>query len=104
MSTTTIEGRTVHVDAEGFLTDPQEWDEELARALAQQIGIDLTDEHWTVLRYLRTEHQRSGETPTLRRVSTALQVPVKTLFELFPSKPAKKAAYVAGLPKPRGCV
>jgi TusE/DsrC/DsvC family sulfur relay protein len=104
MSTTTIEGRTVHVDTEGFLTDPQEWDEELAHALAQQIGIDLTDEHWTVLRYLRTEFERSGETPTLRRVSTALQVPVKTLFELFPSKPAKKAAYVAGLPKPRGCV
>ena len=46
----------------------------------------------------------TGETATLRRVSLMAEYPVKTLFELFPQKPAKKMAYIAGLPKPRGCV
>ena len=104
MSTTTIGGHTLAVDDEGFMTDPAEWSEEVATALAEQIGITLESEHWTVLSFLRAEYTRSGETPTLRRVSTGLQVPVKRLFELFPVKPAKKMAYVAGLPKPRGCV
>lgn len=104
MSTTTIQGHTVHVDQEGFLTDPAEWDREIAGALAVQIGVELTDQHWTILEFLREDHARTGETPTLRRVSTSLEIPVKTLFELFPAKPAKKMAYVAGLPKPRGCV
>ena len=92
------------VDQEGFLTDRNEWSEEVATALAEQIGITLESEHWTVLGFLRAEHARTGETPTLRRVSTGLEIPVKHLFELFPVKPAKKMAYVAGLPKPRGCV
>jgi tRNA 2-thiouridine synthesizing protein E len=104
MTTTTIEGHTLHVDQEGFLTDLGEWDEEVADALARQIGLTLGPEHWTVLRYLREEYGRSGESPTLRRVSKALTMPVQDLFALFPGKPAKKMAYVAGLPKPRGCV
>ena len=104
MSTTTIEGRTVHVDQEGFLTEPSEWDDEIAGSLAKLLGIELTERHWTILRFLRTSHASTGETPTLRRVSAGLDIPVKELFELFPTKPAKKMAYVAGLPKPRGCV
>lgn len=104
MTTTTIEGHTLHVDQEGFLTEPDEWDEEVASALARQIGLTLGPDHWAVLGYLRAEHARSGETPTLRKTSTGLQLSVKELFELFPGKPAKKMAYVAGLPKPRGCV
>ncbi len=104
MSTTTIGGHTLTVDQEGFLTDPGEWNEEVAAALAEQIGITLDTEHWTVLTFLREDHARTGETPTLRRTSAGLQIPVKRLFELFPVKPAKKMAYVAGLPKPRGCV
>jgi len=104
MSTTTIGGHTLTVDQEGFLTDRSEWSEEVATALAEQIGVTLESEHWTVLNFLRAEHAQTGETPTLRRVSTGLEIPVKHLFELFPVKPAKKMAYVAGLPKPRGCV
>ncbi|CAI9407623.1 TusE/DsrC/DsvC family sulfur relay protein [Nocardioides sp. T2.26MG-1] len=104
MSTTTIGGHTLTVDDEGFLTDPTEWSEEVAAALAEQIGVTLESEHWAILGFLRAEHARTGETPTLRRVSTGMQIPVKRLFELFPVKPAKKMAYVAGLPKPRGCV
>jgi tRNA 2-thiouridine synthesizing protein E len=104
MSTTTIDGRTVHVNEEGFLTDPAEWDEQLAKSLAAQIGIDLTDEHWKAIRFLREDFASQGETPTLRRISTVGGIPTKTLFQLFPQKPAKKLAYVAGLPKPHGCV
>jgi tRNA 2-thiouridine synthesizing protein E len=94
----------IHVDPEGFLTEYTEWDEDLARALAAQIGIELTEAHWRVLRFLRLDYAAQGETATLRRVSTLAGVPIKELFELFPAKPAKKMAYVAGLPKPHGCV
>ncbi|WP_327635186.1 TusE/DsrC/DsvC family sulfur relay protein [Kribbella sp. NBC_00482] len=95
---------TVHTDSEGFLTMYDEWSEELAVQLASRIGIELTDEHWKAIRFLREDYPTHGETATLRRVSTLAGIPVKQLFALFPSKPAKKMAYVAGLPKPRGCV
>lgn len=104
MAVTTISGHEVHVDEEGFLTTYDEWDEELGRALATQIGLELTDEHLAVIRFLRQDYRQQGETATLRRVSTVGGVPTKRLFELFPKKPAKKMAYVAGLPKPHGCV
>ena len=104
MPVTTLDGHDVHVNDEGFLTDPDEWSEELAVTLAAQIGIQLTDAHWTVLRFLRQDHATQGETPTIRRVATAGGIPVKELFTLFPQKPAKKMAYIAGLPKPHGCV
>ena len=104
MPITTIGDTAVHVDAEGFLTDYDEWDEQLARQLGAQIGIELTEAHWPILRFLRADYLDQGETATLRRVSTLTGVPVKTLFTLFPVKPAKKMAYIAGLPKPHGCV
>ena len=104
MAVTTIDGREVHVDDEGFLTDPAEWDEPMAKALAAAIGIDLTDAHWAVLRFLRADFATQGETATTRRVHAVGGVPTKEQFALFPKKPAKKMAYIAGLPKPRGCV
>ena len=104
MPTTTIEGHTIHVNDEGFLTDPTEWSEELASTLAARIGMDLTDGHWKVIRFLREDFAVTGEAATLRRLAVVGGVPTRTMFQLFPQKPAKKAAYVAGLPKPRGCV
>jgi len=104
MPITTLAGHQIHVDAEGFLTDPAEWDEELARVLAEQIGLTLTDDHWAAIRFLRADFATQGETATLRRISTVGGIPIKQLFALFPQKPAKKIAYVAGLPKPHGCV
>ena len=104
MPVTTIGASTVHVDAEGFLTEYDEWDERLAGQLAAAIGIELTDAHWRAIRFLREDYQRQGETATLRRVSVVGGIPIKELFALFPSKPAKKMAYIAGLPKPHGCV
>lgn len=104
MTTTTIAGRDVHVDEEGFLTDYDEWDENLAAELATNIGVEMTDEHWAVIRFLRDDYKTQGETATTRRVDTVGGVPVKKQFVLFPKKPAKKMAYIAGLPKPHGCV
>jgi tRNA 2-thiouridine synthesizing protein E len=104
MPVTQLNGHDIHVDAEGFLTEYDEWDEDLAKVLASQIGIDLTDEHWKVIRFLREDYKTQGETATSRRVQTAGGVPVKEQFALFPKKPQKKMAYIAGLPKPHGCV
>ena len=104
MPVTSIAGRDLHVDDEGFLTVYDEWDPELAEQLAARIGVDLTDEHWKAISFLREDYAEQGETATLRRVSTVGGVPTKQLFALFPKKPAKKMAYIAGLPKPRGCV
>jgi tRNA 2-thiouridine synthesizing protein E len=104
MPVTEINGRSVHVDDEGFLTDYDEWDEDLAKVLAANIDIDLTDEHWRVIRFLREDFQAQGQTATTRRVQAVGGVPVKEQFVLFPKKPGKKMAYVAGLPKPHGCV
>jgi tRNA 2-thiouridine synthesizing protein E len=99
-----IGGHEVHVDAEGFLTEYEEWDEDLAKQLAANIGLDLDDRHWDAIRFLRDDYEKQGETATLRRVTSIGGIPTKELFELFPKKPAKKMAYVAGLPKPAGCV
>jgi TusE/DsrC/DsvC family sulfur relay protein len=104
MPVTTINGREIHVDDEGFLTEYDEWDEDLAKVLASNIDIDLTDDHWKVIKFVREDYKAQGETPTIRRVSTAGGVDTKQLFTLFPTKPAKKMSYIAGVPKPHGCV
>jgi TusE/DsrC/DsvC family sulfur relay protein len=104
MAVATIAGREVHVDDEGFMTEYGEWNEEVAAQLAANIGVELTDAHWKAIRFLRDDYQAEGETPTLRRVTNVAGIPTKELFTLFPKKPAKKMAYIAGVPKPVGCV
>jgi TusE/DsrC/DsvC family sulfur relay protein len=104
MPTTTIDNHEIHVDDEGFMTQYEEWTEELGEVLAARIGVEMSDEHWKAIRFLRSDFPGHGETATLRRVATVAGIPTKQLFTLFPKKPAKKMAYIAGLPKPRGCV
>ena len=104
MPVTTIADHEINVDPEGFMTEYGAWDEDLGKALAAQISVDLTDAHWEAIRFLRRDFADKGETPTLRRVSTVGGIPTRTLFQLFTQKPAKKMAYIAGLPKPHGCV
>lgn len=104
MTTTLLGGREIHIDDEGFMTEPTEWTEDLAGVLAEQIGLSLDEGHWKVIRFLREDFEAEGETPTLRRITTQIGVPTKDLFQLFPKKPGKKMAYVAGLPKPKGCI
>ncbi len=99
-----IAGVTLDLNDEGFLTNPAQWNDEVCTQLAKNIGLELTDEHWAMVRFLRSDFEAQGETATLRRASTQTGVPVKRLFELFPAKPAKKMSYISGLPKPKGCV
>ncbi len=105
MHSNTIEGHTFTVNDEGFFTNRDQWSEPLAEILAGMIGIDdLTPAHWAALKFMREDQAKSGVTPTLRRMQTAGTFDVKQLFVLFPGKPAKKMSYLAGLPKPVGCV
>lgn len=105
MATELIAGYEIDVDDEGFMTDPGAWNEDLAAALAKQIGIDsMTEEHWTAIRFVRSDYAEMGETPTIRRVTTQTGLSTKQLYQLFPKKPGKKMAFIAGVPKPTGCV
>lgn len=104
MPVTTLLDREIHVDDEGFLTEYDEWDEKLAAELAKNIGVEMTEEHWKVVKFLRDDYKGQGSTATTRRVDAVGGFPVKLQFQLFPQKPAKKMAYIAGLPKPAGCV
>ena len=104
MAVTTLANQEIHIDDEGFMTEPDEWSEEIGAALASQIGIEMTEDHWGVIKFLREDFAEQGQTATLRRVSTVGGFPTKQLFVLFPKKPAKKMSYIAGLPKPVGCI
>ena len=105
MTTTLIADAPVDVDAEGFLTDPAQWNERIAEAIAAQNGVPvLTDRHWLVVRFMRDRYLATGSAPSIRALGKESGVPVKELYELFPKGPAKVAARIAGIPKPRGCI
>jgi TusE/DsrC/DsvC family sulfur relay protein len=93
------------VDAEGFLVDPQEWDETLAEQIAHENGIaELTPRHWQVVRFMREHYLATGTAPTIRSLGKESGVPIKELYQLFPKGPAKLAAKIGGIPKPHGCI
>lgn len=105
MPTATYDDTAVPVDDEGFFTEPDRWTEAMARQLAREQGIeDLTEPHWTVIRFMRAEYAVKGTGPTVRVLGKASGVSVKELYQLFPKGPAKTAAKIAGIPKPRGCI
>lgn len=105
MPTTTIAGVDVELNDEGFFVNPDQWTEAMAPQLAAAEGIDtLTDQHWTVLRFMREEFAAKGTGPTVRVLGKTSGVSVKELYQLFPKGPAKIAARIAGIPKPRGCI
>ncbi len=105
MSVDTIDGVEVHLNEEGFFTDPGEWREDMAPALAAREGIpELTDRHWEVIRFMRQAYLAKGTGPSVRELGKTSGVPIKELYQLFPKGPAKLAAKIAGIPKPRGCI
>jgi TusE/DsrC/DsvC family sulfur relay protein len=105
MTMTLIADAPVDVDAEGFLTDPEQWNEHIAVAIATENGIpELTDRHWLVVRFMRDRYLASGTAPTIRSLGKESGVPVKELYQLFPKGPAKLAAKIGGIPKPKGCI
>ncbi|MCL4442903.1 MAG: TusE/DsrC/DsvC family sulfur relay protein [Actinobacteria bacterium] len=105
MATKMLAGQEVEVDPEGFLVDASQWNEDMARAMAKEDGIDeLTDKHMQVINFMRNEYMAKGSAPNIRSLGKTSGVSVKELYQLFPKGPAKLAAKFAGIPKPHGCI
>jgi tRNA 2-thiouridine synthesizing protein E len=100
-----IADTSVDVDAEGFLSDPQQWNTQIAEQIARENGIpELTDRHWLVINFMRDRYLTTGAAPSIRSLGKESGVPIKELYKLFPKGPAKLAAKIGGIPKPRGCI
>jgi TusE/DsrC/DsvC family sulfur relay protein len=105
MPTATLAGKTVETDAEGFLENPADWNEAIAVEIAREAGIEtLTDRHWLVINFMRERYLEQGNAPTIRSLGKLSGAPIKELYQLFPKGPAKLAARIGGIPKPRGCI
>ncbi len=106
MPTATLAGVEVELNDEGFFVDPEKWTTDMVPQLAEEWGVPgpLTDKHWKVLDFMRQEYFEKGTGPTVRKLGKASGISVKELYELFPKGPAKLAARVAGIPKPKGCI
>ncbi len=106
MPTKTFAGHSVEVNDEGFFVDANQWTKEMAPEIAEEVGVPtpLTDQHWAVIDLMRKEYFDKGTGPTVRKIGKMSDVTTKELFQLFPKGPAKLAAMVAGIPKPRGCI
>jgi tRNA 2-thiouridine synthesizing protein E len=103
--TTTLAAVDVELNEEGFFVRPEAWSEEMVPELARREGIEeLTDRHWQVIRFMRAEYLAKGSGPTVRVLGKTSGVSIKELYRLFPKGPAKIAAKIAGIPKPRGCI
>ena len=106
-----LEGNTFEHDEEGYLTDINVWTPELGALIAEQEELELTDEHWEVLNFLRDYYNEYQIAPAIRVLVKAVKKSMgpekgnnKYLYELFPYGPAKQACKIAGLPKPTGCI
>ena len=104
MTTVTIADVPIEVDADGFMTKPEQWNEAIAGAIAAQNGVELTERHWLVVRFMRERYLGTGSAPSIRSLGKESGVAVKELYQLFPKAPAKLAAKIGGIPKPTGCI
>lgn len=103
MAEKTMAGKSISLNEEGFLTDASQWDRDVAKELAREEGIELTDQHFEVLEFLRKAHEK-GETLTIRKVGKSGITDIKGLYKLFPGGPLKLSSKIAGIPKPTSCV
>jgi len=98
-------GRSYEVDEDGFLQEPERWNEDVARDFAESEAVtQLTDAHWKVINYIREYFHEFDIAPMIRKMCKATGFSLREIYDLFPSGPAKGACKVAGLPKPTGCV
>jgi|SRR5690554_3344981 tRNA 2-thiouridine synthesizing protein E len=111
MTTLVIDGNSVRLDDEGYLYELSEWSPEVARFLAREQGIDLTEAHWEILYLLRDFYHQYQLSPAMRPLVKAVAQQLGKdkgrsiyLMQLFPGSPAKVAALLAGLPKPENCL
>ncbi len=103
MAEKTIAGKQVNVSEEGYMEDMSQWNEDVAKEIANEIGIELTDKHFEVLNYLR-DKTAAGESLSIRSVGKSGVVDVKGLYKLFPKGPLKFSSKIAGIPKPTSCI
>ena len=101
--TTTIAGQEVNVNPEGYLTDLNQWNKEIALEIAQQEGVNITDKHWEVIDWLQDQYKNENAL-TIRKVGKSGVTDIKEFYALFPNGPLKKAAKIAGIPKPASCI
>ncbi len=104
MSQKQINGATIDVNEEGYMTNHSQWNRDIAAAMAQELGIMLTDAHWKVLDFIDKDFKEKGVVPGMRRMNKVGNIPTKDLYALFPEGPIKKAAKISGYPKPASCV
>ncbi len=103
MAQKTIAGNTVNVDEEGYLEDFKQWNKDIAKEIAQEEGIELTDKHFEVIKFLRDQYEE-GANLTIRKVGKSGITDIKEFYKLFPGGPLKKGSQIAGIPKPTSCV
>lgn len=102
-----VKGKVLEATENGYLASPEDWDQDVAAAIAAAEGIVLTPDHWDVIEYLRDAYfNHNGEQPNNRAILKAMQerwpgrkVDNKTLFDLYPGNPSKQAGKIAGLPE-----
>ena len=106
-----INGKSYETDEEGYLVDLNEWNEDVAKILAEQENVNMSDQHWEVVNFLREYYNEFQIAPAVRVLTKAIGKKLgpekgssKYLYELFPYGPAKQACKIAGLPKPTGCI
>jgi TusE/DsrC/DsvC family sulfur relay protein len=104
MSEIQVAGKQIETNPEGFLVHPEDWTPEVAQFLAETSGIHLSERHWEVLRFCRTDWESTGQSPGIRRITKVGGIPTKEMYALFPGGPGKLSAKLAGLHKPTGCV
>lgn len=105
MDTVNVQGKDLHLDGDGFLQEPEHWNEAVAEAFARIDGIEeLTGKHWEIITYIREFWKASDMAPTVRSLCKQSGLKLSQVYELFPKGPARGACRIAGLPKPDGCV
>lgn len=106
-----VNGKTYETDEEGYLLNLSEWDEDIAKVLAEEEKVEMSENHWEVVNFLREYYNDYQIAPAVRVLTKAIGKKLgaekgnsKYLYELFPYGPAKQACKIAGLPKPTGCI
>ncbi|HAC15899.1 MAG TPA: sulfur relay protein DsrC [Bacteroidetes bacterium] len=103
MAQATLATYSVEVNEEGYMLQPDQWNKEIAEAIASELGIKLTNKHYEVINYLR-EQYAAGNALTIRKVGQSGITDIKGLYVLFPKGPLKYSSKIAGIPKPASCV
>jgi dissimilatory sulfite reductase related protein len=105
MSFVDVNGQSIEVDEDGFIVDPELWNEQIVQVFGKLEGVDeLTENHWKVINYLRSYWKQFGIAPMIRKLCKETGFSLQQIYQMFPSGPAKGACKLAGLPKPTGCV